>query len=307
MDLTDLSATTIGVIVFGAIMCFVMWHYYNKEKKQNDFLQDRIRDYQAEQKLLKSKRQEKLEQELEDLGNPMSYEDLMQKTYLASFVSLILFGVVLGFYPIGIFLAVISIKIPDIYISILKDKRLEKFQEQLPVAIDQLYSVIQAGQTPQQGYAAVAAEQPYPIGNAFKKLSMDIKTGASQETALKALYAKYPINDIKLFQTGMLIASEATDAVAMNTLKTISTTIRTRASQKKSAKSTIMQGKYTAIILAMMPIVAFVGIETAMPEYMNDFLATTIGKLMITGAAILDGIGYFVASKITSTSSIVKY
>lgn len=307
MDLLDISASSIGVVVFGAIMCFVMWNYYNKEKKQNDFLQDRIRDYKTEQNLLKSKRQEKIEQELEDLGNPISYEDLMQKTYLVAVGSFVIFGLILGLLPVGIFLAVISIKIPDIYISVLKDKRLEKFQEQLPVAIDQLYSVIQAGQTPQQGYVAVAEEQPYPIGNAFKKLSMDIKTGASQETALKALYAKYPINDIKLFQTGMLIASEATDAVAMNTLKTISDTIKTRSSQKKSAKSTIMQGKYTAIILAMMPIVAFVGIETAMPEYMNEFLATTMGKLMIAGAAVLDGIGYFVASKITSTSSIVKY
>ena len=307
MDLTDLSASTIGFIVFGSIMCFVMWNYYNKEKKQNDFLQDRIRDYKTEQKLLKSKRQEKIEQELEDLGNPMTYDELMQKTYLASIGSFVIFGLVLGLLPIGIFLAVISIMIPKFYISFMKDKRLEKFQEQLPVAIDQLYSVIQAGQTPQQGYAAVAAEQPYPIGNAFKKLSMDIKTGASQETALKSLYAKYPINDIKLFQTGMLIASEATDAVAMNTLKTISNTIKTRASQKKSAKSTIMQGKYTAIILALMPVVAFVGIETAMPDYMNAFLATTMGKVMMTGAAILDGVGYFIASKITSTSNIVKY
>ena len=78
MDLLDISASSIGVVVFGAIMCFVMWNYYNKEKKQNDFLQDRIRDYKTEQNLLKSKRQEKIEQELEDLGNPISYEDLIE-------------------------------------------------------------------------------------------------------------------------------------------------------------------------------------------------------------------------------------
>ena len=45
MDITDMSASGIGFVVFGAIMCIVMWNYYNKEKKQNDFLQDRIRDY----------------------------------------------------------------------------------------------------------------------------------------------------------------------------------------------------------------------------------------------------------------------
>ena len=306
MDITDMSASGIGFVIFGAIMCIVMWNYYNKEKKQNDFLQDRIRDYKTEEKLKKSKKQQKMEEELEELGNPISYEDLMSKTYLASVGSLVLFSI-MGLYPIAIFLAVLSFKIPDIYISISKDKRLEKFQEQLPAAIDQLYSVIQAGQTPQQGYASIAEEQPYPIGNAFKKLSTDIKTGATQEAALKSLYAKYPINDIKLFQTGMLIASEASDAVAMNTLKTISDTIKTRASQQKSTKSTVAQGKYTAIILAILPMVAFVGIETAMPDYMNEFIATTLGKGVLVLAFILDGIGYYVARKITSASNIVQY
>lgn len=306
MDITDMSASGIGFIIFGAIMCIVMWNYYNKEKKQNDFLQDRIRDYKTEENLKKSKKQQIMEQELEDLDNPISYEDLMNKTHLASIGSLVIFSV-LGFYPIAIFLAIGALKIPDIYISLLKDKRLEKFQEQLPAAIDQLYSVIQAGQTPQQGYASLAEEQPYPIGNAFRKLSTDIKTGASQEMALKALYAKYPINDIKLFQTGMLIASEASDAVAMNTLKTISDTIKTRASQKKSTKSTIAQGKYTAIILAILPMVAFVGIETIMPDYMNEFIGTTLGKGVLAIAFVLDGIGYYVARKITSASNIVQY
>ena len=122
MDLLDLSASSIGIVVSGAIMCFVIWNYYNKEKKQNDFLQDRIRDYKTEQNLMKSKRQEKLEQELEDLGNPMSYDDLMQKTYLAAVGSFVIFGLVLGLLPVGILLAVISIKIPDIYISVLKQK-----------------------------------------------------------------------------------------------------------------------------------------------------------------------------------------
>ena len=107
--------------------------------------------------------------------------------------------------------------------------------------------------------------------------------------------------------TGMIIAAEATPQVAINTLITISDTIRNRASQKKSAKSAIMQGKYAAIILSLAPVVALAVMLTFMPNYIGPFIDSFMGKILIVVALILDGVGYMIASKITASSSIVKY
>lgn len=306
MELFDLSASMIGVVFCVAILCFVMWNYIVREKTANSFLEVRIRDYNEEQKLKKSNRQKKIEAQLEELDNPMTYEKLMNITYMLMFgVPILTFLVDL--LPIGLFIALLSFKFPDAYLRIMRDRQIDKFREQLPTAIEQLLAVIQAGQTPQQGYKAVGEEQPYPIGKEFTKLSNDLKTGASQEDALQALYERFPLPDLRLFQTGMVIAAEASPAVAMDTLRSINYTIRMRESQKKSAKSTIMQGKYTAIVISLLPLAALAGLAVTMPDNLSEFLATDMGKIAYGVAFVLDGIGYAIASKLTSTSNIVKF
>ena len=201
----------------------------------------------------------------------------------------------------------ISFKIPDIYLTLEKDKRDEAFEEQFPDAINQLLANIQANQTDVQGYANLAEEASYPINLEFKKIDTDIKTGTYKKDALMAFYKRNPNSDTKLFVTGMIIANEASPLVAINTLKTVSETIKQRTSQKKSAKSAIASGKYTSIILSVLPLVVFVGMETIMPLYINEFIATFTGKALIALALVLDVIGYFIARRITSASKIVKY
>ena len=44
-----------------------------------------------------------------------------------------------------------------------------------------------------------------------------------------------------------------------------------------------------------------------MPDNLSVFLATDMGKIAYGVAFVLDGIGYTIASKLTSTSNIVKF
>ena len=302
-----MSAELIGILFFLAIMSIVLWNYYAREKKQNNFLIDRINHLSnREDNLTKSKKRLKIEQELIELNNPITYDKLMTARNMGVILSLAVF-ITAGLVYIGLLFALLSFKIPDIYISLKKDEREKEFNEQLPDAIKQLLALLRAGQTSRQGYQTLAKEADYPINIEFKKLFNDLNTGATNEKALNDFYVRNPSNDIKLFMIGMIIADTASPQVAINTLQTISDTIRTRESQKKSTKSAIASGKYTAIILSLLPLFTFVGMETIMPSYLNDFIATFTGKVAITLAAILDGIGYMIARKITSASKIIKY
>jgi tight adherence protein B len=141
----------------------------------------------------------------------------------------------------------------------------------------------------------------------FARIHNDIQTGATLKDALQKFYERHPLNDIKLFMTGTLVAAEAGPAVLVNTLKTIGKTIRNRDSQKKSVKSAIMQGKVTVYVMSGAPVVALVILLTFMQEYSAPLIETTIGKVLILVALVLDVIGYFAASKLTDTTSIVKY
>lgn len=300
----DFSPEIVGFLIAASIFAFVVWYYLSTESKRNNFLTNRIRETNDDK--VKSAKQIAIEKELENLNNPITYEKLMQLRIFAIAFSIVGSYVVNAIY-LGLFFAIVSFKIPDIYIALMKDKRENAFKEHLPDAINQLLSIMQSGQTALQGYKILGKEAPYPINQEFQKLYTDYTTGAVPENALQDFYERNKSADIKLFTTGMNIAESATDAVALNTLRQISTTIRTRESQKKSAKSAIAAGKYTAIILALLPLFLFAFLMTAMTGYVGEFIATTTGKIAYAIAFLLDGIGYLVARKITSSSQIVKY
>ncbi len=300
------SASLVGWMLFMAVLMVVAWQYFGTEKKRNNFLEDRIRDYRTEENLKKSKRVEAIDNKLMYLESPYNATDLITKSYLIAGV-IVFIGIIGNILPIAVLLAVGALRLPEIYCALRKDKLDKEFEKQLPDSIDSLLAIIQAGLTPAQGYKLLSEDAPFPSNKEFHRLYNDIKTGASQEQALTDFYNRHPINDIKLFMTGMIISAEASPLVAVSTLKTISSTIRTRASQKQSAKSAITQGKYTAIMLSLAPVIALAVMLTFMPDYIGPFVENDFGKIAIVFALILDAIGYGIASKITSAKSIVKY
>lgn len=302
----DFSASTIGFMFALSVVLIVTWKYFSSEKKRENFLSDRIRDFQAEENLKKSARQEKIEKKISDVGSKYTYQSLMQKSIMIMIGSLVL-GYALDILPLSLLFVGAGYKFPELMLTFEKDRMDKEFEKQLPDSIEQLLAIIRSGLTPLQGYQVLSEEASFPTNHEFARIHNDIQTGASHEKALTDFYERHPINDIKLFMTGMIIAAEATPQVAINTLITISDTIRNRASQKKSAKSAIMQGKYAAIILSLAPVVALAVMLTFMPNYIGPFIDSFMGKILIVVALILDGVGYMIASKITASSSIVKY
>lgn len=298
------SPSMVGIFFFCGIAAFCAAYYYGAEKNRLEFLTNRLslKSDDAD----KNSRSAKIAEKLRDLGNPIEADKLLQISYLVVFACLV-FGFALSVPLVGILFAVIGFKIPELYIARKKTVLDDEFEKQFPECIDTLYAVLEAGQTPQQGFELLSKDAPFPSNIEFARICSDISTGATMKDALESFYKRHPLNDIKLFMTGTLVATEAGPAVLVNTLKTIGQTIRNRDSQKKSTKSAIMQGKVTVYIMSGAPIVALVVLLTFMQNYSAPLLDSLIGNVLIGAALVLDVIGYFVSSKITNTSSIVKY
>ena len=304
--MSDFSPGVIGTLLFLGLLCLVAAYYYGSEKKRLEFLSDRLRTSESEG-LEKNSRKAKLAEKLLDLGSPIEVEKLLQISY-AIIVGGLLFGFAVDAIPFGILFAIIGYKFPDIYIARKKSVLDAEFEKQLPECIDTLYAVLKAGQTATQGYKVLSEDAPFPSNFEFGRVYNDIQTGATQKDALGHFYERHPLNDLKLFMTGMIVASEAGPAVAINTLHTISTTIRNRDAQKKSTKSAVMQGKVTLYIMSGLPLVVLAGMLTfAGNGYAAPLTQTTMGFFIMATALVLDALGYIVASKITNTTDIVKY
>lgn len=303
--MSNLSPGMVGFLIFLSLACFCLAYYYGAEKNRLEFLSNRLGSKDAAD-ADKNSRTAKLADKLSYLGNPIEAGKLLQISYVGMGACLIL-SVAIGIPLVGVLLAVLVYKVPDIYVALKKTQLDAEFEKQLPDCIDTLYAVLLAGQTPVQGFEVLSKDAPFPSNIEFARIYSDIKTGATTKDALTKFYERHPLNDIKLFMTGTLVSEEAGPAVLVNTLKTISETIRTRDSQKKSAKSAIMQGKVTVYVMSAAPAVALVILLTFMRDYSAPLLQTTLGNVLIGVSIVLDAIGYYVASKITNTNSIVKY
>lgn len=301
----ELSSSTIGILIGLAVLAFAASYYYGTEKQRIEFLSNRIKSAEEDEEEGKSKRKQMIEARLRDIGSPISADKLMSYSTLGIFGALGL-SFVLGILPLGVVAAIGAYKFPEVYLTVKKDKLDAEFNKQFPDCIDSLLAILQAGQTPLQGYKVLSEDAPYPASMEFRRIYNDIQTGATLESSLMSFFKRHPSSDTKLFMTGMVIAADAAP-VALSTLRTISQTIRNRESQKKGAKSAIMQGKYTARIMSAMPVLAFAGMLTVAPAYMMPFIESSLGQLLLLVAAVLNIAGYFATKKISDTSSIVKY
>ncbi|MFW6008462.1 MAG: type II secretion system F family protein, partial [archaeon] len=83
-------------------------------------------------------------------------------------------------------------------------------------------------------------------------------------------------------------------------LNNIVDTIKSRVELKRHIKAITAQGKFTAILLGVIPLCMFFLLNLVSKGYFDNMFNTGIGRIMIILALILDGFGTFVTFKIAS-------
>ncbi len=100
----------------------------------------------------------------------------------------ILFAVILGFTPV-------------VYILQVRSRRMKKFEEMLPDAIDLFTRTMRAGHNIHSGLETIATETSDPVKMEFKKLMEELALGSQVEPALHSLGKRVPLLDLKFFIT----------------------------------------------------------------------------------------------------------
>ena len=95
--------------------------------------------------------------------------------------------------------------IPILYVYIKKQKRINRFEEQLPEAMDMLARSLKAGHAFTGGLQMVGQEFPDPVGTEFSKTLDEINFGVAYEDALKNLSSRVDSDDLKLFVISVII------------------------------------------------------------------------------------------------------
>ncbi len=197
----------------------------------------------------------------------------------------------------AVFAAMAGLWFPLMYVKRLKRRRIRRFEEQFPEAIDLLGRSIRAGHAFPTGLKVVGEESPDPMATEFRQIFDEQKFGLPLEDSLLGLADRIDMVDVRIFVTAILIQREVGGSLA-EILDKISYTIRERFSLQRQIRVYTAQGRLTGYILAALPILLGLAIAALNPEYMAILFEDPMGKVLIAAAAVLQLLGFLLIRRI---------
>jgi tight adherence protein B len=223
-----------------------------------------------------------------------------------NFILRCLVGAVAGFLvvnlatnmlPFAIMGAGVGLVLPFFYIRFKRGRRVLKFQDQLPDAIDMLVSSMKAGYSFQAAMRFIGEEIPTPLGPEFMRFYEEQRLGMEVRTALLALQARVPSLDLKMLVTAILIQRE-TGGNLSEVLEKISTLMRERVALKGEIATLTAESKLSARILSALPLIVFTVVSLLNPGFIKPMLEAQIGPWLLWAAAVSVALGYWWMMKI---------
>jgi tight adherence protein B len=183
--------------------------------------------------------------------------------------------------------------LPVFYLRVKKRKRMARFQEQLPNALELIARSLRAGHAFSGGIKMVADEFADPIGPEFDKTVDEINFGVDFTQALKNLSSRIDCDDLKYFIISVTIQRE-TGGNLTEILDNIAYIIRERFKLQGKVKALAAEGKFSAYILIGLPFLIALTVFFLNRKYIEILLIDPIGKWMIAISIIMMILGIMV-------------
>jgi len=197
---------------------------------------------------------------------------------------------------ISILVAVILGALPFFFIFVKKKKRMDKFQSQFPEALDLIARALKAGHAFTSGLRMVAEEMDDPIGTEFGITINEINFGVDFVEALKNLTYRVDCPDLKFFTISVILQRE-TGGNLVEILENIASLIRERFKLQGHIRVLAAQGRFSAIILIILPFVMALVLYLIRKEYISILATDPIGRILVIIALLLMVLGIFVMKK----------
>ena len=177
-------------------------------------------------------------------------------------------------------LAILLGILPFLFVLMAKAKRMEKFNAQLPEALDLIARSLRAGHAFSAGLKTVADEMRDPIGIEFYRTLNEINFGVSIPDALKNLSNRIDCPDLKIFTISVIIQRETGGNLA-EILENNGKVIRERFKFQGKVKVLAAPGKLSAIIIVILPFVLLFLLAILNRNYLNYLILDPLGQKVI--------------------------
>jgi tight adherence protein B len=186
---------------------------------------------------------------------------------------------------------------PFMFLKRAASRRMNKFEEQFPEAIDLIARALRAGHAFTTGLGMAADEAQEPVRTEFRLLHDRQNFGMPLSDALRSLAVRVPLLDARFFATAVLTQRESGGNLS-EVLDGLSKLIRERFKLKRQVRALSAHGRITGWVLAALPIVLTALLFLIAPDHIGLLFTDPIGIRMILGAGVLQVIGFLAMRRI---------
>jgi len=169
-------------------------------------------------------------------------------------------------------------------------RRRSKFEGQLSDTLQLLSGSLRAGYGLAQALDAVAKNAESPTAEEFGRLIMETRVGRSLPDALAAVAGRVTSQDFDWVVEAITINREIGGDLT-ELLDRAATTIRERDQVRRQIKSLSAEGRLSAIVLLVIPVLLFLYMHIANPSYVGLLTSTRVGWLMLAIATAMMTMG----------------
>jgi tight adherence protein B len=179
----------------------------------------------------------------------------------------------------------------------LQRRRLQRFEKQLPDALQMIASALEGGSGVIHAMGMVSRQMENPIAEEFARAIREMGLGLTQQEALRGMVDRVPSDDLDMVVTAINIQHRVGGNLA-HVLETIAETMRERERVRGEIRALTAQQRLSANIITVLPF-ALVGLLfVTSPSYISRLFEPGITQVMLYAGLAMIGLGYLILRRI---------
>ncbi|MBL1088650.1 MULTISPECIES: type II secretion system F family protein [Streptomyces] len=173
-----------------------------------------------------------------------------------------------------------------------RQKRIEKFINQLPELSRILANATQAGLALRTALGMAAEELEAPAGEELAKVAAKLAVGHSIDEALGELADRLPSRELVVLVTTLVLSNRAGGTV-VGSLRNLTTTLEERKETRREVRTQLSQVTVTAYVVPLLGVGTLLLMNRIAPGAIDRMTSSFLGQLAVVVAFVLYGLGFF--------------
>lgn len=186
---------------------------------------------------------------------------------------------------------------PFLWVVMKRKERINKFNAQLPEALEMLSRSLRAGHSLGAGFGLISDEMQDPLAREFGRCYDEQNLGVSLEQSLEAMALRIPNLDLRFFATAVILQRQTGGDLA-ESLEKIGRLVRARYRLAGQIQALTGEGRLSGIVLLALPPGLFTVMLVLNKEYVMKLFTDPMGQWMLGGAIVMQLLGALVIKKI---------